>query len=87
MFCSVLRKNINYKGFIKPLQKQYIHNHSYNILRKELNEKDIVIKKLKDYIKKLECENNSLNATIDKLKYQNSLDLLYNTNNFKSESR
>ncbi len=74
MIYSVLRKNINYKNIIK---KQFIHNHSYTMLQKELNDKDKIIKELKKDIKKLECENNKLKTKNETNNYQKSIDLLY----------
>lgn len=74
MIYSILRKNINCKIIIT---KQFIHNHSYIGLQKELDKKNITIKKLKDYIKKLEYENNRLYSKIKRDEYQNSINLTF----------
>lgn len=77
MIYSVLKKNINYKNIIK---KQLIHNHSYTMLQKELDDKDKIIKELKKDIKKLEYENNKLKTKNQTNEYQKSIDLLYRSN-------
>lgn len=62
---------------IKPINYKTIHNQSYIVLSKELDDKVKLIKELKDYIKKLECQNYSLTQTIKKNDYQNMINNTY----------
>ena len=77
MIYLILRKNINYKNIIK---KRFIHNHSYTMLQKELDNKDKIIKELKKDIKKLEYENNRAQSKTNQLEYQRTVDLLFAKN-------
>lgn len=66
---SICSKNIKFSRFI--------NNHSYNMLQKELDKKDNIIKELKKYIKELESDNNKLKTKIETNKYQKIIYLLY----------
>lgn len=84
MIYVILRQNIN-KHILKNTAKN-IHNHSYIILKNELDKKEDNIKKLKERIKELEHKNNSLYITINKLEYQKSIDLMSFSTKFNSKS-
>lgn len=65
-----INKNINFK---------YIHNQSYIILQKELDDKNTIIKELNEYIKKLEYDNNILKTQNETNDYQKIINTAYVT--------
>ncbi len=65
--------NLGLKGSIK---NKTIHNHSYIVLQKELDEKINIIKELNKKNKELKNENNSLKYTIETIKHQNMVDII-----------
>jgi predicted RNase H-like nuclease (RuvC/YqgF family) len=85
MFCMILKQNIN-KNIIKNINIKTIHNHSYIVLKKELDKKEDQIKKLKEDNKELEYKNNRLLSIINRLESQKSIDMLSYLSKFKLKS-